>query len=44
MTICDFYISGNDFVYIPTDAVWYTIVNVENLNAEIEHYINDKES
>ena len=26
---CDAYISGNDYAYISTDAVWYAVVNVE---------------
>ena len=41
---CDAYISGNDYAYISTDAVWYVVVNVEALNIEIEQYINSMES
>ena len=42
---CDAYISGTDYAYIATDAVWYAVVNVEALNIEIEQYITDnKES
>ena len=41
---CDAYISGNDYAYIATDAVWYAVVNVEALNIEIEQYINSMES
>ena len=41
---CDAYISGTDYAYIATDAVWYAVVNVEALNIEIEQYINSMES
>jgi len=41
---CDAYISGNDYAYIATDAVWYAVVNVENLNVAIEDYITSMES
>jgi hypothetical protein len=41
---CDAYISGNDYAYIATDAVWYAVVNVEALNIEIEQYIDSMES
>jgi hypothetical protein len=40
---CDAYISGNDYAYITTDAVWYAVVNVEALNIEIEQYIDSVE-
>jgi hypothetical protein len=40
---CDAYISGNDYAYITTDAVWYAVVNVEALNIEIEQYIDSME-
>ena len=38
---CDAYISGNDYAYISTDAVWYAVVNVEALNTEIEAHLCD---
>ena len=41
---CDAYISGNDYAYIATDAVWDAVVNVEALNTEIEQYITSMES
>ena len=41
---CDAYISGTDYAYISTDAVWYAVVNVENLNVAIEDYITSMES
>ena len=41
---CDAYISGTDYAYIATDAVWYAVVNVEALNTEIEQYITSMES
>ena len=41
---CDAYISGNDYAYISTDAVWFAVVNVEALNIEIEQYITSMES
>ena len=41
---CDAYISGTDYAYIATDAVWYAVVNVEALNIEIEQYITSMES
>ena len=41
---CDAYISGNDYAYISTDAVWYVVVNVEALNTEIEQYIGSMET
>ena len=41
---CDAYISGNDYAFISTDAVWYAVVNVENLNVSIEDYITSMES
>jgi hypothetical protein len=40
---CDAYISGNDYAYIATDAVWFAVVNVEALNIEIEQYIDSME-
>ena len=41
---CEAYICGNDYAYIVTDVVWYAVVNVEALNAEIEQYIDSMES
>ena len=38
---CDAYISEDGYAYITTDVVWYAVINVENLNAAIEEYIND---
>ena len=41
---CDAYISGTDYAFIATDAVWFAVVNVENLNVAIEDYITSMES
>jgi len=36
---CEAYIYGNDCAYVSTDAVWFAVVNVEALNAEIEAHL-----
>ena len=36
---CDAHISGTNYAYISTDAVWFAVVNVEALNAEIEAHL-----
>ena len=41
---CDAYISGNDYAYMSTDAVWYAVLDVPMFNAHIQQYVNDKES
>ena len=41
---CDAYISGTDYAFVSTDAVWYAVVNVENLNVAIEDHIASMES
>ena len=41
---CDAYISSDGYAYVSTDAVWYAVLDVPMFNAQIEQYINDKES
>lgn len=41
---CDAYISGNDYSSVSTDAVWYAALDVPMFNAQIQQYVNDKES
>jgi len=41
---CDAYISGNDYAYVSTDAVWYAVLDIPMFNAHVGQYVNDKES
>ena len=40
---CEPYISGNNYASIAADSVWYAVVNVEALNADVEQYITNNE-
>jgi hypothetical protein len=41
---CDAYISGCDRAYVPTDAVWLALLDVQMLNAHIQQHFDDVES
>jgi hypothetical protein len=41
---CEAYMSGNDYAFVSTDAAWYAVLDVPMFNAQIEQYVNDKES